>query len=81
MINLKLLMLDEISLIGHRVLTFVDRKLTLIKHVHNILFCGNLDAITIQDFFNRLFMFVIHWYLNWRTMVLTLWAWTFGKIK
>jgi hypothetical protein len=51
MINLKLLMLDEISLIGNRVLTFVDRKLTLIKHVHNILFFGNLDVITIGDFF------------------------------
>jgi len=50
MINLKLLMLDEICLIGHRVLTFMDRKLTLIKHVHNIIIFGNLDAITIRDF-------------------------------
>lgn len=33
--QLKVLMLDEISFISHRMLTFVDRKLSVMKHVDN----------------------------------------------
>jgi hypothetical protein len=47
--QLKLLMLDEISLIGSRMFPFIDTRLKIIKHKHNSFF-GNLDVLIIGDF-------------------------------
>jgi hypothetical protein len=44
------MVLDEISLIGKRILKFTDLRLRSIKHVHTKFF-GNLDAIIIGDFY------------------------------
>jgi hypothetical protein len=77
--QLKVLMLDEISFINHRMFTFVDKKLRVTKNVDNKFFC-NFDVI-ITRYFCKFLLFMLHGYLNRRTMVLTLWAWTFGKIK
>jgi len=70
--QLKVLMLDENSFIRHRMLTFVDRKLRVMRHVDNNFF-GNFDVIITRDFC-KFPLFMLHGYLNRRTMVLTLWA-------
>ncbi len=44
------MVLDEISLIGKRILKFTDLRLRSIKHVHINVF-GNLDVIIIGDFY------------------------------
>jgi len=48
--QLQLMVLDEISLIGKRILKFTDLRLRSIKHVHINVF-GNLDVIIIGDFY------------------------------
>jgi hypothetical protein len=45
-----MLIIDEISLIGNTMLTFIDHKLHNIKQVHNK-FMGNLDVDMIGDFY------------------------------
>ncbi len=47
--QLKLLVLDEISLIGSWMFSFIDKRLGIIKHNHNNFF-GNLDVLIISDF-------------------------------
>lgn len=47
--QLKVLMLDEISFISHRMFKFVDRNLRVMKHVDNNCF-GNFDVIITRDF-------------------------------
>jgi hypothetical protein len=44
------MVLDEISLIGKRILKFTDLRLRSIKRVHINVF-GNLDVIIIGDFY------------------------------
>jgi hypothetical protein len=48
--QLQLIVLDEISLIGKKILKFIDFQLRLIKCIHTKLF-GNLDVIITRDFF------------------------------
>jgi hypothetical protein len=48
--QLRLLVINEISLIGNRMLSFIDRRLRVIKQVHNE-FMGRLDVIMINDFY------------------------------
>lgn len=48
--QLQLLVLDEISLIGKRILKFTDLRLRSIKRLHTKFF-GNLDVIITGDFF------------------------------
>ena len=48
--QLQLLVLDEISLIGKRILKFTDLRLRSIKRLHTSFF-GNLDVIITGDFF------------------------------
>jgi hypothetical protein len=48
--QLQLMVLDEISLIGKRILKFTDLLLRSIKRVHINVF-GNLDVIIIGDFY------------------------------
>jgi hypothetical protein len=45
-----LLLINEISLINDRMLTFIDCKLRIIKQLHNE-FMGGLDVIMIGDFY------------------------------
>jgi hypothetical protein len=42
--------IEEISLVGNRMLTFIDHKLRDIKQTHNE-FMGGLDVIMISDFY------------------------------
>jgi hypothetical protein len=44
------MVLDEISLIGKKILKFIDLRLRSIKCVHTIFF-GNLNVIIIGDFY------------------------------
>jgi len=48
--QLWLLMINEISLKGTRMLTFIDCRLRAIKQVHNQ-FMGGLDVIMTGDFY------------------------------
>ncbi len=48
--QLQMLIIDEISLIGFRMLTFIDHRLYDIKQVHNK-FMGSLDVNMIGDFY------------------------------
>ncbi len=41
---------DEVSLVGNRMLSFIDRRLRIIKQVHNEFMCG-LDVIMTGDFY------------------------------
>jgi hypothetical protein len=41
-------MINEISLEGNKILTFIDRNLQIIKQVHNQ-FMGGLDVIITRD--------------------------------
>jgi hypothetical protein len=45
-----LLVIDEISLVGNKLLPFINCKLHILKQVHNE-FMGGLDVITIGDFY------------------------------
>ncbi len=51
--QLHLLIIDEISLVSNRMLSFIDRRLWIIKQVHNQ-FMGGLDVIMIGDFYQTL---------------------------
>jgi len=51
--ELQLLVLDEVSLIGSRILFFIDLHLRSIKHTHNHFF-GNMDVIIIGDFISNI---------------------------
>jgi len=42
-------MLDEIALIGSQIFSFIDKKVQIIKHKHNI-FLWNLNVLIISDF-------------------------------
>ncbi len=44
------LVIDEISLVGNKMLPFIYRKLHIIKQVHNE-FMGGLNLIMIGDFY------------------------------
>ncbi len=48
--ELQLLVLDEVSLIGSRIFSFIDLYLRSIKHTHNHFF-GNMDVIIIGDLY------------------------------
>jgi hypothetical protein len=48
--QLQLIVLDKISLIGKRILKFIDIQLRSIKHIHTKFF-GNLDVIITGDFY------------------------------
>jgi len=48
--QLQLLIIDEISLVCNRMLTFIDCKLCDIKQVHDE-FIGGLDVIMTSDFY------------------------------
>ncbi len=48
--QLHLLIINEISLIDNKVLSFIDRRLQIIKQVHNQFMVG-LDAIMTDDFY------------------------------
>jgi hypothetical protein len=48
--QLHLLVIDEITLVNTRTLTFIDHKLWVIKQVHNQ-FMGGIDVIMIGDFY------------------------------
>jgi hypothetical protein len=48
--QLQMLIIDEVSLIGNRILTFIDHKLHDIKQAHNE-FMGGLDVNMIGDFY------------------------------
>jgi hypothetical protein len=45
-----LIILNEVSLIGKRILKFIDLRLRSIRNVHTKFF-GNLDVIIIRDFY------------------------------
>jgi hypothetical protein len=45
-----MLVINEISLVSNRMLTFIDYKLCDIKQIHNK-FMGGLDVIMIGDFY------------------------------
>jgi hypothetical protein len=49
--ELQLIVLDEISLIGKKILKFIDFLLRSIKCIHTKVF-GNLDVIIIGDFYH-----------------------------
>jgi hypothetical protein len=48
--QLRLLVIDEIFLVGNRMLSFINRRLYVIKEVHNT-FMGGLDVIMTGDFY------------------------------
>ncbi len=48
--QLQMLIINEVLLIGNRMLTFIDHKLHDIKQAHNK-FMGGLDVNTIGDFY------------------------------
>jgi ATP-dependent DNA helicase PIF1 len=48
--QLQMLVIDEISLVNNRMLTFIDYRLREIKQIHNK-FMGGLDVIMIGDFY------------------------------
>jgi hypothetical protein len=48
--QLNLLIIDGISLVGNIMLSFIDRRLQIIKQVHNQFMCG-LNAIMTFDFY------------------------------
>jgi len=48
--QLHLLVIDKFSLVGNKMLSFIDHKLQIIKQVHNQ-FTGGLDIIMIGDFY------------------------------
>jgi hypothetical protein len=48
--QLCLLVIDEVFLVGNRMLSFIDRKLHIIKQVHNE-FMGGLNVIMTSDFY------------------------------
>jgi hypothetical protein len=47
---LQLIVINEISLVGNRMLSFIDHRLRVIKQVHKK-FMGGLDVIMIHDFY------------------------------
>jgi hypothetical protein len=51
--QLRILVINEISLVGNRILSFIDRRLRVIKRVHNE-FMGKLDVIMINGFHQTL---------------------------
>jgi len=48
--QLCLLVIDEVSLVSNRMLSFIDCRLRIIKQVHNE-FMGGLDVIMTNDFY------------------------------
>jgi hypothetical protein len=42
--------LDDVSLIGSRIFSFIDLHLRSIKHAHNLVF-GNMDVIITSDLY------------------------------
>jgi hypothetical protein len=51
--QLCLLVIDEVSLIGNRMLSFIDHRLCIIKQVHNE-FMGGLNVMMTNDFYQTL---------------------------
>jgi hypothetical protein len=52
-VQLQLLVLDEVSLIGSRMFSFIYLHFRSIKHVHNH-FIGNMNVIIIGDLYQTL---------------------------
>jgi hypothetical protein len=53
--DLQLVVLNEVSLIGSKIFSFIDLHLKFIKHTHNHLF-GNMDVIIIGDLYQAPFV-------------------------
>jgi hypothetical protein len=51
--QLQFVVLDEVSLVGARMLNAIDQRLRSIKHIQNNFF-GGLDAIVTGDFYQTL---------------------------
>jgi hypothetical protein len=51
--QLSLIVIDEISLVGSKMLSFIDRRLQIIKQNHND-FTGGLDVIMTNNFYQML---------------------------
>ncbi len=48
--QLQLVMMDEISLVGNKMLTYIDHRLRVIKQIHNQ-FMGGFDIILTRDLY------------------------------
>lgn len=53
--QLCLLIIDEISLVGIKMLTFINNRLRVIKQVHSE-FMGGFDIIMIGDYYLKKYM-------------------------
>jgi hypothetical protein len=53
--QLHILIIDEISLVGNRMLSFINHRLRIIKQVHNQIM-GGLDVMMIGDFYQAPFV-------------------------
>ncbi len=60
--QLQIIIINEISLVGNRMLSFIAHKLRVIKQVHKELMSG-LDVIIIDDFI-KLLQFKIYGFSN-----------------
>jgi hypothetical protein len=74
--QLHLLVIDDISLVGNRMLSFIDYKLQIIKQVHNQ-FMGGIDVIMTSDFCQAC-LFEIHGFFHPKTLELIFWQQIFG---
>jgi len=73
--QLFLIVIDEISLVGSKMLSFIDCRLQIIKQNHNDFTC-DLDVIMTSNFYQM--PLVIHGFLNLMFMGLMFWEQIFG---